>query len=121
MTGCSTPLALIEAASSRIASSSKLIRGWCGLGAMSATGSSCAPLVVGSAVAVAEPGEISASRPRPSTFLCTLDDLLRELPIAVGPAAVRVVQHDRLAERRRLAEAHVSWDHIMVQPISEKL
>src|SRR6187455_265977 len=87
---------------------------------MSATGISCAPLVEGSAVAVAEPGEISASRPRPSTFLCTLDDLLRELSIAVSPAAMRVVQHDRLAERRRLAEAHVSWDHIMVQPISEK-
>src|SRR5690242_7764342 len=65
--------------------------------------------------------EISASSPRPSTFLVMAEDLLRQLTVAFRPGAVRIVEDDGLPERRRLAEAHVARDDRPVNPVGKEL
>src|SRR6185369_9087786 len=65
--------------------------------------------------------EISASSPRPSTFLVMAEDLLRQLAVALRPGAVRIVEDDGFPERWRLAEADIARDDRPVNPVREEL
>src|SRR4030095_2709883 len=86
-------------------------------------GSSVVPVCGGrpSVATAAVSPDISASSPRPSTFLVMAEDLLRQLAVAFGSRAVRVVKHDGLPERRRLAEPDVARDDRLVNPVGEEL
>src|SRR5688572_10481292 len=116
--GWSTPETLIDAASSRIASSSKRTRGWWGLGATSSTRTSIGAPGFGSAVDVPGPAPgISASSPLPNTFLCMLQNLPSELSIALRAAAVGVVEHDGFAERGGFTESNIAGNDASVDPL----
>src|SRR6266446_1659797 len=88
---------------------------------MSAIGSSRTPDGLPSMVAVAAVGEINASRPLPSAFLCMIHDLPRELSITLGARTVWIVENDRLAERRSFTQLHVARNHRLVDPFREEL
>src|SRR4051812_46180699 len=103
--GCRIPVALIEAESSRMASSSNRRRGWNGLGEISEIGSSRTPGL--SVVAVPLPPGMRASSPRPSACLGMLQHLPGQFAIALRPGAIGIIENDRLSKRRRLAQAHV--------------
>src|SRR4051794_40419572 len=111
MIGCTTPRSASEAASPCSASSSKRLRGWAGFGLTSSTGSSRSS---GGGAAAPSAGLDTlriAARPRPIPRSATAGDLLGEFEVGVRPGAVRVVVDDRAPEARRLADAHVAWDH----------
>src|SRR5262245_28872733 len=90
---------------------------------MASIDSSVVPACAGrpSVATAAVSPEISASSPRPSTFLVMVEDLLRQLAVALRPGAVRIVKDDGLPERRRLAEPHVARDDRPVNPVGKEL
>src|SRR4051812_3543349 len=102
--GCSRPFSRIEFARSWISSGPNSVRGWKGFG----------EILEISISRVAEPVLVfttswprfpkMASNPLPSAFLVILGDLLGQLHIAHGSRAQGIVQNDRLAKRRGLAE-----------------
>src|SRR5262249_10266820 len=119
-TGWRTPVALIESASSLSEASSNLERGWNGLGAIRSTAISLVPARLPSIVSVDAPGS-GASKPLPSAFLGMAHHLRRERAIAFGPTALRVVENDRLPERWGLAQADISRNRGLVDPLREEL
>src|SRR5712692_2515839 len=88
---------------------------------MSSIGSSRGPGSRGSSVAVGGPGGMRASSPRPSAFRCTFEYLPRQLPIAVGASAMRVIENDGFAEGGRLAELYVARHQRPVNPVRKEL
>src|SRR5262245_52624094 len=109
----------MDAVSSLRAASSKRVRGWNGLGPMSPTGSWRGAPPRSSLTSAT--GGMRASSPLPSAFLCMVQDLLRQLAIAFSACTVWVVEHDRLAERRGLAEAHIARNDSLVNSLSKEL
>src|SRR5688500_747407 len=74
-----------------------------------------------SMVAVEPDPGISASSPRPRTFLCMFQYLPRQLAIALSARTVWIVEHDRLPERWRLAELHIAGDDASIHTVREEL
>src|SRR5438093_3288858 len=64
---------------------------------------------------------MSASRPRPSAFLCMLQNLPGQLSVTLSPRAVWVVQDNRLSKRGSFTELDVTGDDALVDPIREEL
>src|SRR5512146_3332090 len=79
------------------------VRGWKGFGSRLSTGTSVSDADGGGG---SDPGR-SADSPLPSAFLFMSHQLLGELQIGLRPARPDVVEKDRLAEARRLAELDV--------------
>src|SRR5947207_10153227 len=116
--GCNTPISRIEAVSEAKASSSKCSRGWNRLGTTAATGSSVSDDPA--AVLRAPPLGIKAPKPRPSPpRLFITGNLLRQQTIGNGTTRRRIERRDRLAERRRLGQAHAAGHHLFAHPIPE--
>src|SRR5262245_41802704 len=87
---------------------------------MSAIAISATPALAGSMVLVTPEG-MSASSPFPSAFLCILDYLPGQVPIALSARTVWVIKHDRLSKRWRFTQSHVSGNHGLVHAFGEEL
>src|SRR5438128_4319042 len=106
-TGCSIPTARMDAASAAMDSSSKLLRGWLGLGRSALTGSSWYAAAVSVVV-----GGIRAPRPLPRPLRRTTAHLLGQLAVGDRPARGRIEHDDRLPEGRRLGEPDGAGDEV---------
>src|SRR5438128_11770455 len=95
----------MESANSFKVSSSKFLRGWCEFGRMRSRSisRSC------SGSTSVEPNR--ALSPRPSAFLCAMNDLLCESDIALGPLRFDIVEQNRSTVARRLAKSNVAGDN----------
>src|SRR5512139_298931 len=115
----------MESANSLSVASSNRVRGWNGLAAIESTASSVTPAWgfggSPSVATLAVAPEMSASSPRPSTFLVMAEDLPCQLPVAFGAGAVRVIEHDGFPERGGFAEPDIARDDCLVNPVSKEL
>src|SRR5215210_2028037 len=100
--GCNIPTSCMEAASSLIPASGKLLLGWRELGRIADTGNSSnfKPPTL-------SPVAIRAESPRPSPRLPTADHLIRNGRIRLGPRALRRVEGYGHAEAGRFAQPYV--------------
>src|SRR5215211_4701936 len=102
--GCNMPTSCMEAESSLIPASGKLVLGWRELGRIADTGNSSnfSPPTL-------SPVAIRAERPRPRPRLPTSHYLVRNGGICFGPRAPRRVECYGHAEAGRFAQPYVPW------------
>src|SRR5439155_20482708 len=117
----------MEVARWRVVFGSNGVLGWAGFGAILSSvtgwispwrGSTARSSGVTATSRLAADGMRDAS-PRPNAFLAMIEHLARKVHVAHRSDTGRIVNDDRLAETRRLAQSDVSWDHRVVEPPRE--
>src|SRR5215210_1397639 len=113
--GCNIPTSCMEAASSRIPDSGKLLLGWREFGRIAVTGSSSnfSPPTL-------SPVAMRADRPRPRPRLPTTHHLVRNGRIRLRSCALRRVQGYRHSEAGGFAQPYVPRDDCVEDAIPEK-
>src|SRR5215204_1290961 len=113
--GCKIPTSRMEAASSRIPASGKLLLGWREFGRIADTGSSSnfSPPTL-------SPVAMSAESPRPRPRLPTTDHLVRNRRVRFGPRTLRRVEGYGHSEAWRFAQPYVARDDGMEDLLSKE-
>src|SRR5215211_6547377 len=113
--GCNIPTSCMEAASSLIPASGKLLLGWREFGRIADTGSSSnfSPPTL-------SPVAMSADRPRPRPLLPTTHHLVRNGRIRLGSCALRRVEGYGHAEAGCFTQPYVPRDDGMEDAIPEE-
>src|SRR5215208_2359625 len=113
--GCNIPTSCMEAASSRIPASGKLVLGWREFGRIADTGNSSnfSPPTL-------SPVAMRAERPRPKPLLPTVHHFVRNSRIRLGSCALRRVEGYGHPEAGGFAQPHVPRDYGVEDSFSEE-
>src|SRR5215218_3870013 len=113
--GCNIPTSFMEAASSRIPASGKLVLGWREFGRIADTGNSSnfSPPTL-------SPVAMRAERPRPKPLLPTVHNLVRNGRIGLGSCALRRVEDYGHPEAGGFAQPYVPRDYGVEDAFSEE-